>query len=152
MPKTEEYYSVAAKEYEKLTVSLSKEVGSIIFSVRSLENNFLTIGNTFSKISEDTYTDTPDDVSPLLRQEIKNLISALHDLKQTVKFNLSVIIQRITISLSETVSVNNLTPFESEKCHEANLEFQKTVTKCIKVLEQLDDDLFNAEVSLVYTQ
>ncbi|WP_330208693.1 MULTISPECIES: hypothetical protein [unclassified Pseudomonas] len=110
MPKTEGYISVAAKEYEKLTVPLSMEVGSIIFSVRSLKNNLLTMSNTISKISEDTYTDTPDDESPLLRQEIKNLINTLHVLKQTVKFNLCFIMRRITISLFETVIANNLTP------------------------------------------
>lgn len=148
----EEYYSFAAKEYESLTVSLSAEVGSIIYSVRCLENNFLTMGNSLSKLSEDVYTETADRIDPLLKQEIKDLIQALNELKQTVKFNLNIVIKRINNSLALAAKDSSLGLFTNEVSHKAIVDFRKTLSKCIKVLEQLDDDLFNAEISLVYTR
>ncbi|WP_330208777.1 MULTISPECIES: hypothetical protein [unclassified Pseudomonas] len=146
----EEYYAEATAEYVALASTLTEVVGLIVFSVRNIENTFLIVDNTVSRISEDAAAEGKDILCPFAKQEIRELGSAMGVLKRTVKEGISLVIHTVSNTLVEVSKGIDTSEVYDERCHVSRLQFIKTLNKTMITLRLLDETLFNAQVSLSY--
>lgn len=148
----EDHYAEATAEYVALTNSLTKVIGLIVHSVREIENTFLTIDNTVSRIYEDTEAENKSALCPFVKQEMKDLSKAMRSLERSAKESLSFVIQSASNALSVRVdSVSGTGEIYDETCYRSRLQFVSTLCKCSLTLNQLDECLFNAQVSVNYS-
>lgn len=152
MPKLYNYVE-ATKKCEELTTQMVEDVGAIVFSVRALEHTFLLANIEVERagrcnINEsDKATSLP---SYMLVRELKKLNFSLEALKTTIKRNISEslgYLNSVTLNLEMDIPEDPGDPLL-----DALREYKKVLIKSIRTLKKLDDELFNAEISLVDTK
>jgi len=149
MPKLYEYIE-ATKKCEELTRQMVEDVGGIVFSVRALEHTFLLANLEVEKAGHFELGEsgkTTSLPSYMLVRELKKLNFSLEALKTTIKRN-------IGESLSYLNSVTNNLEAEvpddpGAPLSQAFHEYKRVLIKSVRTLKKLDDELFNAEISLV---
>ena len=150
MKKLEDFYNRIASEYEDLTVKLSLQVDSIIFSIRTLEKPFTVSAKSIARTSNITSEVSGPSPTEMIQHELKDLIEALTSLKEMVNITLASVIQATNIFTTQTANdINAYGQLHEDSCQKSMNNFKNTLAKCISVLEELDKDLFNTEITLV---
>lgn len=149
MPKLKKYIE-ATRKCEELTMQMVEDVGGIVFSVRALEHTFLLANLEVEKAAQFDVSDsnkTTSLPSYMLARELKKLNFSLEALKTTIKRNIG---ESLSYLNSLTVNLEMEIPGDpDDPLWEAFRDYKQVLIKSIRTLKKLDDELFNAEISLV---
>ena len=139
----------ASLQFEKLTGSIAVEVGKIVFSVRSLENDFLLMSHVVSRMNNDLCKHEQDSTAQRLRRELMSLSTSLDILKKVIEMNLSTLIDASSSSADQVLK--KVSDVSVDFNCTARTAFEESLNHCVALLDQLNEDLFNAEITLIYT-
>lgn len=150
MTELDDFYKRMASEYEDLTVKLSVQVDSIVFSIRSIDRLFPQLEISALETADEAHISNDSSKAGIIHYELRNLIDALSSLKETVRVNLDSVLTSTDVALSENPDESSTSDDKKDMpFHPETLQYKATLARCINVLEELDDDLFNAEIVLV---
>lgn len=139
----------ASLQFEKLTGSIAVEVGKIVFSVRSLENDFLLMSHAVSRMSNDVCKHEQASTAQRLRRELMSLATTLDILKKVIDMNLRTLANTSSLSANNVLKEISELPVDFNSTARTALE--KSLNNSAILLDQLNEDLFNAEITLIYT-
>lgn len=143
-------YVEATKKCEELTMQMVEDVGGIVFSVRALEHTFLLANLEVEKAAQIDVSDSGKATSLpsyMLARELKKLNFSLEALKTIIKRNIG---ESLSYLNSVTTSLEiDIHEDPDDPLSEAFCEYKRVLIKSIRTLKKLDDELFNAEISLV---
>ncbi|CAI2796732.1 Uncharacterized protein PFLU_2495 [Pseudomonas [fluorescens] SBW25] len=149
MPKLKKYIE-ATQKCEELTMQMVEDVGGIVFSVRALEHTFLLANLEVEKAAQLDVSDTNKTTSLpsyMLARELKKLNFSLEALKTSIKRNIG---ESLSYLNSLTANLEMEIPDDpDDPLWEAFRDYKKVLIKSVRTLKKLDDELFNAEISLV---
>lgn len=143
-------YVEATKKCEELTMQMVKDVGGIVFSVRALEHTFLLANLEVEKAAHIELGESGKATSLpsyMLVRELKKLNFSLEALKVTIKRNIG---ESLSYLNSVTTNLQTDIPDDpGDPLSQAFNEYKRALIKSVRTLKKLDDELFNAEISLV---
>ncbi|SHM88381.1 hypothetical protein SAMN05216593_104107 [Pseudomonas asturiensis] len=145
MLKSKSYHDESAIRYRQFTDQIINEVSAILCSVQTLENRFSLISVAITKTMETLSEHSQDLPALIARRELKGFLTALEALKEQVRLNLRVVIHSARASIR--VTLDQLTDVSASNSIVVELHRHSTLMECIAVLNRLDKELLNADVS-----